>query len=75
MTRDDAMGEPISLLGDLREPPREGFVEQVRQRIERRHLAADLVGLSWSAVTQITRELLGATFDLMGSPEEKNDDG
>lgn len=43
----DPNDEPIAELRGLREEPSAGFVSRLRNRIERRRLSNDFVGLGW----------------------------
>jgi hypothetical protein len=61
---DVALGQPIAELQDLTLGVSDRFGRRVRNGIERRVLAGDLLDLAWSAPIAALIELIRASFEL-----------
>lgn len=70
--QDDAdPGEPIAALSGLRHEARPGFLDRVRLKIQRRHLASHVVDLAWSGPTLVFIQFLEMIFSAFGSKDAR----
>ena len=67
-------GQPIEMLADLEEPARPGFMERVRNRIERRSLTGQFASFTWYLPKVILLEFLEMLFELFSSPQRPKGD-
>jgi hypothetical protein len=65
---DDAedLGQPLVELQDLPVEVDDRFVRQVRGRIERRVMTAELLGLAWTAPVTMLLEFIRIPFEALG---------
>lgn len=64
-TDDEDLGAPIAELQDLSLPVEARFGTRVRNGIERRVLAGDLVDVVWSGPVAVLLEFINALFSLV----------
>ena len=73
---EENLGEPIRSLSDLREPAHPGLVGRVRNAIQRRQLAADVVDLSLLGPIRLFLEYLRALLEgIFGARATDDEDG
>lgn len=65
-------GEPVTELETLLEPPTTGFLSRLRNKIERRTLASNVVGMAWTATNNVVIEFIKLVFELLG-PRDRGD--
>jgi len=65
------LGEPVVALRHLSLDVDQGFGRRIRGRIERRHLAGDLIGLAWTAPVVMLFELLRAPFEWLAGTRRR----
>ncbi len=72
--RGEDLGDPVAELAELREVPREGFLQRIRGSIHRRLLVADTLDFSLMALFRTLFEYLEVLVQsLSGSPRRRGE--
>ena len=67
-------GEPIAELAALREDPESGFLNRIRNSIQRRMFASDAMEFSFQALFGTFFEYLGMMFSTLGGGNQAKGD-
>jgi hypothetical protein len=71
---DPDTGQPIEVLADLESPTRPGFMDRVRNRIERRSVTSQFLTFSWHLPKVVILEFLEMLFEMFSPPERPRGD-